>query len=161
MQYNVLIEQAIEARMRAYAPYSHYLVGAALQCADGTVFQGCNIENASYGATICAERAALFAAVAQGKRDFDALALVSGPEEPASVRSPAEGNGEKMQPRKAVAGSEEALLPWPSPCGICRQALREFVNPKEFKIILARSGEVYRVMTLEELLPESFGPEYL
>ena len=155
-----LIALAMEARLRAYAPYSHYLVGAALRCADGTVFQGCNIENASYGASVCAERTALFAAVAQGKRNFDALALVSGPEK--GETAAAAGSGEvKIQPRETASGSGEALLPWPSPCGICRQTLREFVDPSAFHIILARSVSVYRVVTLEELLPESFGPDYL
>ena len=169
-----LIALAMEARLRAYAPYSHYLVGAALRCADGTVFQGCNIENASYGASVCAERTALFAAVAQGKRDFDALALVSGPEK-GETDAAAGSGGVKIQPREAafdsgevkippremISGSGEALLPWPSPCGICRQVLREFVDPSAFHIILARSVSVYRVVTLEELLPESFGPDYL
>ena len=175
-RYSELIALAMEARLRAYAPYSHYLVGAALRCADGTVFQGCNIENASYGASVCAERTALFTAIAQGKRNFDALALVSGPEKPGDCRNFEEGDGEKKirprgadgsegektQPRgTAASGSGEALLPWPSPCGICRQVLREFVDPSAFHIILARSTEEFRVVTLEELLPESFGPEYL
>ena len=185
-EYRELIALALEARLRAYAPYSHYLVGAALLCADGTVFQGCNIENASYGASVCAERTALFAAAAQGKRDYAVLALVSGPEEKSDREDPegeavkmqpreASGSGEekmrsrevsgsgeeKMQPREAEAGRGEALLPWPSPCGICRQVLREFVDPSAFRIVLARSVSVYRVVTLEELLPESFGPDYL
>ena len=132
------IRAALRARRKAYAPYSRYLVGAALLCEDGTVFTGCNIENASYGATICAERTALFSAVAAGQRHFAALAIVSGPE-----------------------GADETDLPWPSPCGICRQALREFVNPADFEVILARSEREYRVLTLEQLLPESFGPDYL
>ena len=133
-----LIHAALEARQRAYAPYSRYLVGAALLCEDGTVFTGCNIENASYGATICAERTALFSAVAAGQRRFRTIAIVSGPEETGDV-----------------------LLPWPSPCGICRQALREFTDPAEFAVILARSEEIYRTCTLEQLLPESFGPDDL
>ena len=172
-EYRALIALALEARLRAYAPYSHYLVGAALRCADGTVFQGCNIENASYGASVCAERTALFAAAAQGKRDYAVLALVSGPEEKDAGKDPegeavkmqpreSFGSGEeKMQPREAEAGRGDALLPWPSPCGICRQVLREFVNPSAFRIVLARSVSVYRVVTLEEFLPESFGPDYL
>ena len=101
--------------------------------------KGCNIENASYGATICAERTALFAAVAQGKRDFRCLVLVAGPEK---------------------TEADEAAQ-YPSPCGICRQALREFVRPSAFPVIMARTETDYRIRTLEELLPESFGPEDL
>lgn len=140
-----LIRQANQARDNAYTPYSHYRVGAALLCADGDVVKGCNIENASYGATNCAERTAVFAAVAQGKRAFTALALVAGPEE--------EMTGDGQQ------GQEEVR--YPSPCGICRQVLREFVSPKDFVIIMAKSETDYRIRTLEELLPESFGLEDL
>lgn len=138
-----LIKEAMIARQQAYCPYSHYAVGAALLTSDGAVIRGCNVENASYGATICAERNAIFSAVGSGYRKFRALALVSGPE--------------------ALSGEmlSEQSLPYPSPCGICRQALREFVNPEIFPVILARSIEDYKVMTLDELLPASFGPDYL
>ena len=129
-----LIRRAKEAQENAYAPYSHYHVGAALLCSDGSVVKGCNIENASYGAANCAERTAVFAAVAQGKREFAALALVAGPE--SSDR-------------------------YPSPCGICRQVLREFARPSDFPVIMALSETDYRIRTLEELLPDSFGPEDL
>ena len=134
-----LIRLAKEAQENAYAPYSHYLVGAVLLCGEGTAVKGCNIENASYGATICAERTALFAAVAQGKRDFRCLVLVAGPEK----------------------GEADEAAQYPSPCGICRQALREFVRPSAFPVIMARTETDYRIRTLEELLPESFGPEDL
>jgi len=132
-----LVSAAQEARERAYAPYSHYKVGAALLSADGETYLGCNIENASYPVTMCAERCALFTAAAQGVRAFTAIAVVAGHEN--------EGTG----------------AAWPSPCGMCRQALREFADPGSFFVILAKSPEEYRVLTLEELLPESFGPENL
>lgn len=135
-----LIEAALEARDNAYTPYSHYSVGAAILCEGGKIVRGCNIENASFGATNCAERTALFAAVAQGFRSFDAIAIVAGPS-------------------NLSAGELEGVKDYPTPCGICRQALREFVNPKTFQVILAKSITDYKVMTLEQLLPESFGPE--
>ena len=131
-----LIRTAAAARKQAYAPYSHYTVGAALLSADGTVFTGCNVENASYGATICAEQNALFHAVAEGARSFTAIAIIAGPEN--------------------LDGSAS-----PTPCGICRQALREFCDPRYFQVILARSETDYSLMTLENLLPLSFGPENL
>lgn len=132
-----LIREAGKARENAYAPYSNYMVGAALIAEDGSITRGCNVENASYGATVCAERNAVFSAVAKGQRRFLAIALVAGPKD---ADLPAE---------------------YPSPCGICRQVLREFCDPREFCVIMARTEEDYRIMTLEELLPESFGPEFL
>ena len=134
-----LIHTALDARRFSYAPYSHYCVGAAVLTEDGTVFNGCNIENASYGATICAERTAIFAAVRKGHRRLIALALAAAPEgvEPAAIKD------------------------YPSPCGICRQVMREFADPSGFKVILAKSPEDYRILTLTELLPESFGPSFL
>ena len=134
-----LIHTALDARSFSYAPYSHYCVGAAVLTEDGTVFNGCNIENASYGATICAERTAIFAAVRKGHRRLIALALAAAPEgvEPSAIRD------------------------YPSPCGICRQVMREFADPSGFKVILAKSPEDYRILTLADLLPESFGPSFL
>ena len=134
-----LIKKAIEARNRAYAPYSHHMVGAALECMDGTVYLGCNIESATYSPTICAERTAIFKAVSEGRRDFRRIAI--------------------------VGGMEHALsLGICSPCGVCRQVMRAFVNPREFEIVLARVDAdviVPEKYTLEELLPMSFGPENL
>lgn len=121
---------ALRARANAYAPYSHWTVGAALLTAEGDVIPGCNVENAAYGPTNCAERTALFAAVAQGKRRFAALAVAGGPQ------------GE----------TPAAFCP---PCGVCRQALAEFCG-QEFPVLFVKGeGEVQR-HTLGELLPFSF-----
>lgn len=131
-----LIQAAMEARERAYAPYSGYLVGAALLTDEGEIYQGCNIENASYGAANCAERTAFFKAVSQGKRDFRAIAIVGG--------------GQEVQ-------QGEMFPDMAYPCGICRQVMREFCGP-DFRILVGRSPEDFEEHTLEELLPESFGP---
>lgn len=133
-----LIQAAIEARERAYAPYSDYLVGAALLTGSGEIYQGCNIENASYGATNCAERTAFFKAVSQGKREFRAIAIVGGK-------------------RKSQQGDVFPDMSYP--CGICRQVMREFCGPK-FRILVGKSAEDYEEYTLEEILPESFGPKW-
>ena len=114
---------------RAYCPYSHFAVGAALECADGTVFTGCNIENAAFSPTICAERAAVAKAVSEGHTDFV---------------------------RIAIAGRSAGFC---VPCGVCRQVLREFAPGIEV-ICLNGKGEE-QVFTLSELLPHSFGPEFL
>ena len=129
-----LIRLAKEARTHAYVPYSHYSVGAALECGDGTVYQGCNIENASYGVSNCGERTALFRAVYDGHRDFTAIAIVGGPE---------------GMPINSFA----------APCGICRQALREFTDPDTFRILLTDTEDPdgpYSTYTLSELLPLGF-----
>ncbi|MDC7280481.1 MULTISPECIES: cytidine deaminase [Pseudobutyrivibrio] len=143
-----LIKMALEAREMAYTPYSHHKVGAALLCADGTVVKGCNIENAGYTPTNCAERTAVFKAVSEGKKDFTAIAIVGG-----------------MDNLKS--------LPLCAPCGVCRQVLREFVNPENFKVLLAEVDDVTNIpslsessvkiqtMSLSELLPLGFGPENL
>ena len=137
MDYEGLIKEAFEARKNSYAPYSNYHVGAALLCEDGSISRGCNVENASYGATNCAERSAVFAAVSSGKRRFCAIAIVGG------------------------TGFDDHTDDSATPCGICRQVLREFCDPKEFKVVIAKSINDYRIFTLEELLPESFGPDNL
>lgn len=125
-----LISLACAARENAYAPYSGFAVGAALLCTDGTVYSGCNIENASYPVTCCAERTALFAAAAAGKRSFSAIAVVGG-----------------------KIGAE--IFCFCPPCGVCRQALAEFC-PGDFRVLLW-NGSTVRAMTLSDLLPESFG----
>lgn len=130
-----LIRLALEAREMAYVPYSKYKVGAALLSKSGKVYQGCNIENASYTPTNCAERTAFFKAVSEGEREFDAIAIVGG-----------------------YAG---APADYAYPCGVCRQVMMEFCNPKEFRVITAISEEEYIDKTLEEMLPHGFGPKNL
>lgn len=136
MDYKLLIKKAITARKTAYAPYSHFTVGAALLAKDGQIFQGCNVESATFAPGTCAERTAIFTAVAQGVKDFEAIAV--------------------------VGGKAEALeLDYCAPCGVCRQMMAEFCLPAEFVIIIAKSENEYVVKTLAELLPMSFGPEML
>lgn len=129
-----LVEQALRARQRAYAPYSKFLVGAALLCADGSVYTGCNIECASYGGTNCAERTALFKAVSEGHRNFTMLAVAGG-----------------------YAQEEENSLKCCPPCGICRQVLAEFCGG-DFPVLLAEGGS-WREYTLGALLPLGFHME--
>lgn len=130
-----LIRAALDQLPRAYAPYSHFHVSAALLCRDGSIYAGSNIENAAYPATVCAERTAFFRAVCDGKRDFEAIAV--------------------------CGGKDGRVTDYCAPCGICRQVMREFCDPDTFRIILARSEDDYRELTLGKLLPESFGPENL
>lgn len=130
-----LIKIALERLPHSYAPYSHFYVSAALRCSDGTVYTGNNVENASYPATNCAERSAFFTAVGDGKRKFQAIVICGGK------------NG--------------VVTDYCAPCGICRQVMREFCNPSEFLVLLAKSETDYREYTLEELLPVSFGPDDL
>lgn len=130
-----LIEAAFEARENAYTPYSHFRVGAALLAKNGQVFKGCNIENASYPVTICAERTALFKAVSEGVREFEAIAIVG-----------------------SMKGQVNELIS--APCGVCRQALFEFCG-NDLKVILAKSTTDYLETTLGELLPYGFGPANL
>lgn len=130
-----LIRRALEQLPIAYAPYSHFHVGAALLCDDGAVYTGVNIENASYPAGNCAERTAIFKAVSEGKREFKAIAI--------------------------CGGLEGKVSDYCAPCGICRQVMREFCRPGTFRILLAKSETDYKEYTLEELLPESFGPSSL
>lgn len=130
-----LIRSAFEALPAAYAPYSHFTVAAACQMSSGAIYTGVNVENASYPAGTCAERNALFHAVAMGERTLSAIAIVGGP--------------------------AYTVRDYCAPCGICRQAMREFANPSECIILLAKSEEDFREYTLEDLLPESFGPEFL
>ena len=124
-----LIDLAKEAMTRAYSPYSGFKVGAALLCADGTVYQGCNIENASFTPTVCAERTAVFKAVSEGKREFTALAVCGGKD-----------------------GVITGICP---PCGVCRQVLREFCRD-DFPVYLALPAGKYETRTMTQLLPDSF-----
>ena len=113
----------------SYVPYSHFHVGAALLAKNGTVYRGCNIENAAYTPSNCAERTAFFKAVSEGVKEFSAICVVGGM------------NGE-----------------YTPPCGVCRQVMMEFCDPETFKIILATDTEHYQVFRLTELLPMGFGP---
>ena len=133
-----LIAAACDARKLSYTPYSHYRVGAALLTGDGQIITGCNIENAAYTPTNCAERTAFFKAVSEGIRDFRAIAVMGSPEDDGDV-----------------------LTQYAYPCGVCRQVMMEFCEPEEFQVIVAKSLDDYRVMTLREILPEGFGPENL
>jgi len=135
MELTELIRVTMEGLKNSYAPYSHFHVSAALLCKDGTVYTGANIENAAYTPTVCAERAAFFKAVNEGKREFEAIVICGGKD-----------------------GIPASYCP---PCGVCRQVMREFCAPKEFQIILAKSVDDYKIFTLEELLPMGFGPENL
>ena len=126
MKYRELIDLASEARKRAYAPYSDFLVGAALLCADGSVYVGCNVENASFTPTCCAERVAIFSAVADGKRDFSAIAVVGG---------------------KAGESADGHCMP----CGVCRQVMSEF-SDGSIDVVFADGS----ALKLSELLPHTF-----
>ena len=129
-----LLNKAIEARDGAYAPYSSFYVGAALLCADGEIFTGANVENSSYGGTICAERVAMTYAVTHGYRKFEAIAIVGAP--------------------GGSAPTQTCL-----PCGLCRQVMSEFCGP-DFKVVLA-DGDDVKIYTLDELLPHMFSSDML
>lgn len=124
-----LIETAVKAREMAYAPYSHYKVGAALLAKSGKIHTGCNVENASFTPTNCAERTAFFKAISEGDREFEMIAIVAGKD------------GEELSKNC-------------TPCGVCRQVMTEFCD-KDFKIILGTPDD-FKVLTLEEIMPYSF-----
>lgn len=126
-----LIQKALEAREKAYAPYSLFRVGAALLTKEGHIYIGCNVENAAYGSSNCAERTAFFKAVSEGVRSFRAIAI--------------------------VGAGEEDCGQYAAPCGACRQVMAEFCSPREFEIIIANMSGEYYIRTLEELLPDGFG----
>lgn len=127
-----LIDTVIKQLKFSYTPYSNFKVGAALLTKSGKIYTGCNIENASYTPTNCAERTAFFKAVSEGVRDFQAICI--------------------------VGGKDGKLTEYTAPCGVCRQVMMEFCNPKTFQIILAVDKERYEIYTLEELMPLGFGP---
>ena len=130
-----LIEIAVKQLRFSYTPYSHFKVGAALLAVDGTIYTGCNIENAAYTPTNCAERTAFFKAVSEGVRDFRAICIVGGM------------NG--------------VLSGYTAPCGVCRQVLTEFVDGSTFEVIMEDGAGGIKVMKLEELFPASFSPKDL
>lgn len=123
---------ALEARGRAYAPYSGFLVGAALLSASGKVYTGCNVENAAFTPTSCAERTAFFKAVSEGEKTFKAIAIAGGPKE------------------------EDLPSEFCPPCGVCRQVMMEFCDPEHFHIFLVKNPEEYKSFLLKELFPEGF-----
>ena len=133
MDNNALLDLAIASMQKAYAPYSHFHVGAALLTESGEVYTGCNIENAAYSATVCAERTAFFSAVRDGHRNFSKIAVVGGK------------NG--------------VLSDFTYPCGVCRQIMREFC--RDDFILLFTDGKTVQELTLGDLLPYSFSPENL
>lgn len=127
-----LIETAAAQLAFSYTPYSHFKVGAALLAKNGRVYTGCNIENAAYTPTNCAERTAIFKAVSEGIREFEAICIVGGP--------------------------EGRIVDYTPPCGVCRQVMMEFCQPEEFQIILAKGKDDYRIYKLKDLMPQGFGP---
>ena len=127
-----LIRTAVRQLSYSYAPYSHFKVGAALLAENGTIYTGCNIENAAYTPTSCAERTAFFKAVSEGVRTFKAICITGGM------------NGE--------------LTDYTAPCGVCRQVMMEFCSPEEFEIILAKGEDDYKMYKLKDLMPLGFGP---
>ncbi len=131
-----LIVDAIEAKSFSYSPYSNYQVGAALLTKSGKVFKGCNIENAAFTPTVCAERTAVFKAVSEGETEFEAIAIIGG--------------------RKAAEPSSCGVS---GPCGVCRQVLLEFST--DLTIISANSVDDYYVTSLDALVPMPFGPKNL
>ena len=130
-----MINLATEQLKYSYTPYSHFKVGAALLAKEGKLYTGCNIENAAYTPTNCAERTAFFKAVSEGEREFQAICV--------------------------VGGKDGVLTEYAAPCGVCRQVMMEFCNPETFQAILATTEEQYEIFTLKELLPLGFGPDNL
>lgn len=130
-----LLDKAFSMLSKSYIPYSGFAVGAALLTNDGKIYTGCNIENASFTPTICAERTAIFKAVSEGVRDFKAIAIVGGKDRVVSDYTP--------------------------PCGVCRQVMMEFCDPSKFLIITAKNKDEYKIDTLERYMPYGFGPSNL
>lgn len=126
----MLIKLAMEARGKSYCPYSDFAVGAALQTKEGKIYQGCNIENAAFTPTNCAERTAFFKAVSEGEKEFCRIAI--------------------------VGGKKDGVLERTSPCGVCLQVMQEFCDPDAFEVILATAEEKYEILKLRQLLPYGF-----
>ena len=126
----MLIKLAMEARGKSYCPYSSFAVGAALQTKEGKIYQGCNIENAAFTPTNCAERTAFFKAVSEGEKEFCRIAI--------------------------VGGKKDGVLERTSPCGVCLQVMQEFCDPDAFEVILATAEEKYEILKLRQLLPYGF-----
>lgn len=131
MEKSQLVQMALEARQMSYSPYSNFMVGAALLTEDGKVYTGCNIENAGYTPSNCAERTAFFKAVSEGDKHFRAIAIVGGPK-------------------------DAKELDYCAPCGVCRQVMMELCDYDTFQIILAKNTEEMKVYTLKELFPIGF-----
>ena len=126
----MLIKLAMEARGKSYCPYSGFAVGAALQTKEGKIYQDCNIENAAFTPTNCAERTAFFKAVSEGEKEFCRIAI--------------------------VGGKKDGVLERTSPCGVCLQVMQEFCDPDAFEVILATAEEKYEILKLRQLLPYGF-----
>ena len=126
----MLLKLAMEARGKSYCPYSGFAVGAALQTKEGKIYQGCNIENAAFTPTNCAERTAFFKAVSEGEKEFCRIAI--------------------------VGGKKDGVLELTSPCGVCLQVMQEFCDPDAFEVILATAEEKYEILKLRQLLPYGF-----
>ena len=130
MDYSNLVKEALEARKMAYIPYSGFAVGAALLTKEGKIYRGCNIENAAFGPTNCAERTAFFKAVSEGEREFAAIAIVGGPK-------------------------DNAPVDYCYPCGVCRQVMAEFCGD-DFIVVIGKSEDDFKVHTLSDVLPFTF-----
>lgn len=137
----VMIREAMRVLRNSYAPYSHYNVAAAALMSSGKIYTGVNVESSLLSNTICAERNAIFHAAAQGERRLIAIAIVGGPD--------------------SSEADDLTKHDYCTPCGVCRQVMRDFAEPDKMKIICAKSETDYREWTLEQMLPESFGPEDL
>jgi len=135
MNKSELVRLAIDARKFSYSPYSNFMVGAALLTKSGKLYTGCNIENAAYGPSNCAERTAFFKALSVGEKEFEMIAIVGGP--------------------------KDKELEICAPCGVCRQVMMEFCDYETFEIILGKSEDDYQTYMLKELLPLGFGPKNL
>lgn len=133
-QLEMMIKMALAVRKRAYSPYSKFHVGACVEVNDGSLYAGCNVENAGYTSTICAERTAIFKAVSEGKRNFKRIVIVGG---------------------------YDKVKDFCPPCGVCLQVMMEFCDTETFQVILAKSINEYEVFLLKELLPKGFGPKML